>query len=202
MPSFDLDCGGGDDVSSDTTELAADDDLDADSLSIEPVTSVISTHPNNESTFPLFRFKRNAQKTIKAENVTRTYYVCNMHKQTKCAAKRLVDVSLSNKDSKVATYKEEHNHGPLSNPKIRPEVKQSAILQMSAGASAVNVHKQAVNGASLPLSSADVPSKSQLKNWKYRDAMKDMPTSVCFLYYLFFLSNSYFLQMMCCRTSC
>lgn len=174
-------------MSSDTTDIV--DDLDADLLSSEPSLAQPTTHSNDASTFHLFRFKRYGDKMIKSANTKRKYYKCNMD-TFGCRAKRIVDFSCINKDDiKAVSYENEHNHGPVPDPKTRPEVKEAAILQMSAGASAVNVHKQAVNNAPLPLSSADVPSKAQLKTWKYRNAMKDMPTSMHAHFFLSLLSS-------------
>jgi hypothetical protein len=48
------------------------------------------------------------------------------------------------------------------------------------------VHKQLVNDAPLSLSSADVPSLAQLKNWKYRASMNDMPSGLFFSFSSFF----------------
>jgi hypothetical protein len=120
--------------------------------------------------------------------------VCNLHKEpTKCPAKRTIDTFADGCTS--VSYVEQHNHGLIPNPHIRPEVKDMAISQMSVGASQVNVHKQAVNNAPLPLSSADVPTKSQLKNWKYRESMKDMPTRT---YTSFPLPPFSLLSLVCC----
>jgi hypothetical protein len=135
-----------------------------------------SIYLNDDTTFLLFRFKRHGCKQIKLQDKScvRTYFVCNLHKEpTKCPAKYIVDTFTDGRTSVL--YFEQHNYGLISNPCIRPEVKDVAISQMSVGASQVNIHKQVVNNASLPLSSADVPTKLQLKNWKYCESMKNMP---------------------------
>lgn len=75
-------------------------------------------------------------------------------------------------------FKSSHNHPPPSKPPTRADVKEKAVLQMSAGATPANVHAKFVREAALPLSSADVPTMSQLKNWKYEFSMKEMPTGM------------------------
>jgi hypothetical protein len=68
-------------------------------------------------------------------------------------------------------------------------VKEKALSHFSVGAHPSVVHKQFVNEAPLPLSGADVPSLSQLKNWKYRLSMNEMPSG---LFLVFFFSFSFF----------
>jgi hypothetical protein len=80
-----------------------------------------------------------------------------------------------------------HNHYPPSKPRIRMVVKEKVLSHFSVGATPSVVHKQLVNDAPLPLSGADVPSLAQLKNWKYRASMNDMPSGL-FFYLSFFLS--------------
>jgi hypothetical protein len=54
--------------------------------------------------------------------------------------------------------REPHNHPPLPDPPINPDVKERLVSHMRVGASPANVHKQLVKEAPLPLSSADVPT--------------------------------------------
>lgn len=78
---------------------------------------------------------------------------------------------------------------PPTNPRIKKEVKECAIVQLSAGAMPSNVHKQIVNNAPLPLSSADVPSLSQIKNWKHALSIKDLPTGIAqFSFFIYYIS--------------
>ena len=62
---------------------------------------------------------------------------------------------------------------------------------MDAGATPGNVHKQLLNNAPLPISSADVPSLSQLKNWKHANSVRDMPSGMVLFLFLIYLLITY-----------
>lgn len=132
-------------------------------------------HFNNEDTMPLFRFRNYGKKTLDKGKELRNYFKCT----TKGCPARF-HVTLSNTNQKTTEtrlfHEPPHNHNPPSNPRTRSEVKEKAVAQMSAGATPANVHLQIVRNASLPLSSADVPTLAQLKNWKHAFSMKDLPT--------------------------
>jgi hypothetical protein len=79
-------------------------------------------------------------------------------------------------------------------------VKEKALSHFSVGAHPSVVHKQFVNEAPLPLSGADVPSLSQLKNWKYRLSMNDAFRFVFSLLFFFFFFFSFFLSFLILST--
>ncbi len=139
--------------------------------------------PNNNTTFPQFRFKNNGNKKLKTNGVvTSKYYVCCQHK---CPVKYQINTMYDG--TLVTKYANKHNHNPPANSKTRKDVKECAEAAMSAGATPGNVHKQIVNSATMPLSPADVPSLSQLKNWKHAMSVKDMPSSMFRVFFLLLL---------------
>ncbi len=130
-----------------------------------------SIHPNNEETKPLFRFRNYGNK----KEIGKKYYKCTFNG---CSAKYQSISLKDNKDSKsrILKFVNDHNHPPISNPRIRQEVKEKAIIQFSAGATPSNVHAGLIRDAPLPLSSADAPTLSQVKKWKHEFSMKEMPS--------------------------
>lgn len=113
---------------------------------------------------PLFRFHNYGKKEVDkskadVQRKMRAYYKC-VHKG--CEARHTVTYPLNNPKNMTYTFnRPAHNHAPPSNPRIRPEVKERAVAQMSAGATPGNVHSQIVRNASLPLLSADVPAMAR-----------------------------------------
>lgn len=151
---------------------------------VTPLSPSSISHPNNSETKPLFRFKNYGNKNL-ANGTKRLYFKCTFKG---CLATYQTTSSMSsppekntkqsNNTNTAVIFFEEHNHIPPSNPRTRPEVKEKALSQMSAGATPSNVHAEFVRNAPLPLSSADVPSLAQLKTWKHEFSMKDMPTGI------------------------
>lgn len=130
----------------------------------------------------LFRFNY-GNKPVVGTSVQRRLYYCCSHKGCEASYHAVLSPDANGKCKKpssssscVMVFKSSHNHPPPSNPPTRADVKEKAILQMSVGASLANVHSNFVREAPLPLSSADVPTMSQLKNWKHEFSMKEMPT--------------------------
>jgi hypothetical protein len=140
------------------------------------------SHPNNETTRHQFKFKNNENKKLKKNGMVNCkYFICCT---PECPAKYCVNLTTSG--VLITEYmKEAHNHDPPAKPHTRKEVKERAITQMSARAMPSTVHKQIVNNAPLPLSSADVPSLSQLKNWKHELSIKDLPAGIAPLITIF-----------------
>lgn len=152
--------------------------VDNDQETLQTATSTDNTpsnasYPNNEDTIHLFRFKNYGNKLIK-DIGRRLYYKCTYKG---CGAQYHTTESPNNQKPKAIVFLDPlHNHPPISNPRIRPAVKEKALSQLSAGATPSNVHANLVREAATPLSPTDVPTLSQLKKWKHVFSMKDMPS--------------------------
>jgi hypothetical protein len=155
--------------------------------------STPTEYPNNEKTFPLFKFRNYGGKSIKRASGKRKYYKCT---EKTCPAKyTLTEIDPSGSPTQVHTFSpDSHNHLPPPDPHINPEVKEQSLACLRAGASPANIHKQRVRESSLPLSPADVPTLGMLRKWKHRDAYKDMESSMhrALLYICIFPSNNNF----------
>lgn len=134
----------------------------------QPPSSSPPSIPNDDTTFPQFKFKNNGNKKLLAGPCK--YYICC---QKGCPAKRNIR-KVNNKESVDYTF--DHNYYPPSNPHPRKEVKERAEAAIGAGATPGNVFKQLLNNAPLPISPADMASLSRLKNWKYAMSVNDMPS--------------------------
>jgi hypothetical protein len=140
---------------------------------------VLVSIKNNDSTVIAFRFRVNGNKELKGENEkgsTRKYYKCS---EKSCEAQYYVTTPVNGKITTTFLPKP-HNHYPPAKPRTRMVIKEKALNHFSVGAHPSVVHKQFVNDAPLPLSGSDVPSLSQLKNWKYRASMDGMPSGLVF----------------------
>jgi hypothetical protein len=145
---------------------------------------------NDDSTVVAFRFRVNGNKELKGENgrgSMRKYYRCS---EKSCEAQYYVTTPANGKITTTFLPKP-HNHYPPVKPRTCMVVKEKALSHFSVGAHPSVVHKQFVNNAPLPLSGTDVPSLSQLKNWKYRVSMDGMPSGLFFLSLLFFLFSDF-----------
>jgi hypothetical protein len=88
-----------------------------------------------------------------------------------------------------------HNHLPPPKPLVVQRVKTHAVTLLHAGLTPAVLQKQLVNAAPTDNANAHIPSIGQLKIWKYRDAMADMPydkTSIFFSSFLLLLFLSYY----------
>jgi hypothetical protein len=139
---------------------------------------------NNDSTVAIFHFCYDGCKHLKTEiGVTCKYFKCQ---EKTCEVRYYVTTTLASKT--ITTYfPKSHNHYPPEKPRTRISVKEKALSHFSISATPSVVHKQFVNDAPLPLFSADAPSLSQLKNWKYRKSMKDMPSGIIAFFFLKYL---------------
>lgn len=148
---------------------------------------------NDESTGHLHRWHSNGRKKLRSaeSSCPRRYYCCSEHLRTNCMAKKHVTqrVSGTSVEYKYPPFplhpplhfddgRNTHNHPPPPNPRIRVEVKEQAVAQLAAGTPPAVLHREVVNSAPLPLSSADVPSLAQLRNWKFALSTTDLPTGM------------------------
>jgi hypothetical protein len=173
-----------------------DEDGDVKQEPLETSGNLISTslyhYPNNNLTMALFWFKNYGNKLVDNGTQRRSYYKCThrecpatYHTTGSLSPEKKKDKDKAPSNNNTIVFSNDHNHEPPPNSRTRSEVKEKALSQMSAGATPSNVHAEFVRNASLPLSSADVPTLAQLKNWKHEFSMKDMPTGILpfFVYY-------------------
>jgi hypothetical protein len=144
--------------------------------------------PNNDSTYEMFKFVTYGKKELnkgKDKSSTRRYYRC-VQQDCKAHYNLTTDPSGASHTKHNATS---YNHQPSKNPHMCKEIKAKVLEYFGIGATPAIVHKKLVNEAPQPLSLADTPSVSQLKNWKYRNSMKDIPSGKAFVYCVFLLSS-------------
>jgi hypothetical protein len=178
-----------------TNKIGQDDrknNNEIDESDLKDASPVRVSIKNDDSTVVAFRFRVNGNKELKGENEkgsTRKYYKCS---EKLCEAQYYVTTPANGKITTTFLPKP-HNHYPPAKPRTRMVVKEKVLSHFSVGATPSVVHKQLVNDAPLPLSGADVPSLAQLKNWKYRASMNDMPSGffLCFFFFLFFLFSDF-----------
>jgi hypothetical protein len=140
---------------------------------------------NDDSTVVAFRFQVNGNKELKGENgrgSTRKYY---KYSEKSCEAQYYITTPANGKIT-TTFFPKPHNHYPPIKPHTRIVVKEKVLSHFSVGAHLSVVHKQFVNNAPFSLSGTNVPSLSQLKNWKYRASMDGMPSGLFFPFILFF----------------
>lgn len=145
----------------------------------EPDKLVEVKYANDDTTHWQFRFVKNGNKSIKSEEKgkRRQHYKCSVGS---CQARYYEDYLEDSKD-KTEPRKFNgiaHNHLPPSNPKVRKEVKDKCLDYFRVGVTPTVAHKRCVNDADESMSPADVPSIAQLKSWKHRLVMKDMPSGM------------------------
>ncbi len=128
---------------------------------------------NDNSTVEMFRFRSYCRKQLKkGPQSARKYYKCT---HPGCKAK--YEITENSDGSTTTDYKAiPHQHPPPPNPRTRKDVKDNAIDKMSVGAGLSVIHKQLINNAPLPLSSANVPTMAQLKHWKHQLSLSTMPS--------------------------
>jgi hypothetical protein len=150
-----------------------------------------NTYPNIKATMKDYRWRKDGMKMVAHGEAhckfPKVYYVC-VCKAQGCQARRNIHVINA---MKVMKFREEHNHPPSNNPRIKPDVKKHVIAQLSVGAKPAAIRKQLVNGASLPIFRKEVPSQTQIYAWQHQIAVKDLPTSE-FLSFFFFHHSSAF----------
>jgi hypothetical protein len=132
--------------------------------------------PNDDETHSKFVFHKYGQKHLKKgeeKGCVKKYYRCS---HNLCNARCFV----FKHPSGTTTTKHHgfHAHQPSRKPHTRKAVKEKALDYFSVNVNPSVAHKKFINEVPTPLSPADVPSLSQLKNWKYRDSMKDMPSGM------------------------
>jgi hypothetical protein len=176
----------------DTNEIGKDGNgIDENDDKCNPLPASVSIK-NDDSTVAVFRFQVNGNKELKGENEkgsTRKYYKCS---EKSCEAQYYVTTPINGKITTTFLPKP-HNHYPPAKPHTRMVVKEKALSHFTVGATPSVVHKQLVNNAPLPLSGTDIPSLTQLKNWKYRALMSDMPSGLLIFIFLFFFLLFFFL---------
>jgi hypothetical protein len=163
-----------------TLTIVPNDDTFTESSTLELSPSVNQPEVVNDVTYP----RSDGRKPLKKKpGCKHTYFKC-----THEGYRAKYHVTLSPKGHRTTLYLPQcHNHLFFPDPHLRSEVKEKACLQLSAGACPTVVHTQIVNNASLFLSPADVPTIGQLKYWKYKLVLQEMPTSMfSFLFFSFF----------------
>lgn len=132
--------------------------------------NIYTSYPNDDTTRYSFNFINDGNKHMR-NGIYRKYYCCTS-RDVGCPAKYCVDHLPGG--NKITTYKPfPHDHEPPSNPCLRSDVHQ---VQLAAGAKSSVIHRNLVNEAPLPLSTANVPTRVQLHNWKYQLSIKDLPS--------------------------
>ncbi len=121
---------------------------------------------NDSSTSPLFQFHMNGNKTLKDGSV-RKYYYCNVKD---CKAQYTETTLKGNKETVYISF---HNHTPAENPRCRKQAKVKALEYLKVGITPAAVQKHMVNSAQYK---SDVVTQSQVRQWKHRMVMADMPS--------------------------
>jgi hypothetical protein len=124
-----------------------------------PVSTV--SYPNDNDTVKKFRFRRDQGPEEGQWHQVHIPQMCQRR-----VWHQVPKHGLSERTQNNTVSPEPHNHPPPPNPHVRPEIREKATIQLSAGASPALVHRQIMNDAPLPLSPAEAPTQRQLIYWK------------------------------------
>jgi hypothetical protein len=147
---------------------------------------------NDDTTFRLFNFEIYGRKFLKRgefKGYKKTYHRCT---EEGCEACYYI---FTNSSNMVKKYEKPHNHNPPAKPHACKEVKEKAEARLRAGDTPAAVHRDLVNDAPLPLSSAFAPALDTVRYWKKHISMKDipsgiLPTCLFFIFSFFHFSSS------------
>jgi hypothetical protein len=125
-----------------------------------------------------FQYIQNGTKALmdkRKQYATKVHFRCKQRKETGCKATYTATTSVTNNEKTIKFQSRLHNHYPPTEPRKRcrldKELKDKITDYLNMGINSAKVHQQLVNK-----SPSHAPSVSQVKNLKYRESMKDMPS--------------------------
>jgi hypothetical protein len=149
---------------------------------IEPEKAIVATWSNDATNANEFWWwvcgeKKPTQSKEGVMTHHRKYYRCSEKKTKGCLAIKNV---VTGPSGVKIDFKHAHNHPPLPPDKQRVsfEVKETVMSQLVVGTKPSVIQQHLVNNASGPISRRDVPTMSQMYNWKHQMVMATLPTGV------------------------